>query len=62
MTRLLTVSQVRERLGIGLRQAWELVWRGDLPHVRIGRSVRVREEDVDAYVRSRVRVGRGPAA
>ena len=38
---LLTVEEAAERLGIGKTLAWELVWDGVLPSVRLGRCVRI---------------------
>ena len=38
---LLTVEEAARRLGIGKTLAWELVWDGVLPSVRLGRCVRV---------------------
>ena len=49
--RLLKVPDVARVLQIGRRQAWELVWRGELPSVRIGqRSIRVTRADLDRYI------------
>lgn len=48
---LLTVPEAAEALGIGVRTAWRLIERGDLPSVRVGRrSRRVRHEDLEAFV------------
>jgi len=38
---LLTVEEAAGRLGIGKTLAWELVWDGVLPSVRLGRCVRI---------------------
>src|SRR5258708_38966896 len=37
---LSTVPEVAHVLHLGRRQAWELVWRGELPVVRLGSAVR----------------------
>lgn len=48
---LLKVPDVARLLQIGRRQAWELVWRGEVPAVRIGqRSIRVTRADLDRYI------------
>ena len=36
-----TVEEAVERLGTGKTLAWELVWDGVLPSVRLGRCVRI---------------------
>lgn len=36
-----SVEEAAERLGIGKTLAWELVWDGVLPSVRLGRCVRI---------------------
>ncbi len=51
--RLLTADEVAEKLSIGLSTAYMLLQRGDLPSVRIGRSVRVRPEDLRRFVLAR---------
>ncbi len=38
---LLTIPQVAETLGIGKTLAWQLVARGEIPSMRLGRLVRV---------------------
>lgn len=58
---LLTVRQVAMRLGIGLRTISSLTASGDLPCVRIGRSVRYDPADVAAFVeRLKAQTGRAP--
>ncbi len=51
--RLLTADEVAEKLSIGLSTAYLLLQRGDLPSVRIGRSVRIRPEDLKRFVLAR---------
>jgi len=48
--RLLRVDEAATRLGIGKTKTWELVNRGELRSVRIGRSVRIVAADVDRFV------------
>ncbi len=48
--RLLKVPEVAERLAIVPFQVRRLIWRGQLRSVRIGRAVRVRAEDVAAFI------------
>jgi excisionase family DNA binding protein len=48
--RLLRVEDVAERLSVSRSMAWKLVAAGELRSVRIGRSVRVRPADLEAYL------------
>ena len=50
MKELLNVKQTAKILAISPRKLWEITNRKDIPHVRIDRCVRYREEDIDAYV------------
>jgi excisionase family DNA binding protein len=47
---LLNVADVAERLGVCAATVYRLCERGDLPHVRIVNSIRVRRADLDALV------------
>ncbi len=49
MGSLYSISQIQELLGIGRTKAYEIAAH-ELPVVRIGRTIRVREEDVRAFV------------
>ena len=49
----LTTEEVLEYLQVNLRTVYRLIKAGDLPAVRVGRSFRVRDVDVDAYLESR---------
>ncbi len=50
---LVTVPQAAELLSIGRTAVYELVWRGELNPVRIGRSVRFAVDDLEAFVRDK---------
>jgi excisionase family DNA binding protein len=50
--RLLRVMEVAERLQISRSKAYELIESGAMPHYRIGGSVRVAEEQLQAYLES----------
>ena len=52
MKELLNAKQTAKTLTIRPRKLWEITNRKDIPHVRIDRCVRYREEDIDAYVPS----------
>ena len=51
MTRLLTVDEVAERLGMTKDWVWAQARAGRIPHVRLGRYRRFREEAIDAWLR-----------
>ncbi|MFJ2174195.1 helix-turn-helix domain-containing protein [Streptomyces sp. NPDC087851] len=48
--RLLTVQQVAERLGTGVRFARRLIEERRITFVKVGRHVRIPESAVEAYV------------
>jgi len=50
---LMTIPQVIEALQLGRTRVWELVASGELPSVRIGRSVRVDAEDLERWIADR---------
>ena len=47
---LMTCQEVAERLQISESMAYTLTKRGEIPSVRLGRSVRVRPEDLQAFI------------
>jgi len=47
---LLTVREVAQLLRIGRSTVYQLLQRGDLTNIRIGRSVRVRLEDLQKFI------------
>ena len=47
---LLTAEQVAHILQISVSKAYALMASGEIPCVRIGRCVRVKEEDLEAYI------------
>ncbi|MHB8516692.1 MAG: helix-turn-helix domain-containing protein [Dehalococcoidia bacterium] len=46
-TKLLTVSEVAQRLRVSRTTVWRWVHAGRLRALRVGRGIRVREEDVE---------------
>jgi len=50
-TKLLTVSEAAQQLALGLGTLRKLIYKRRIPVVKLGRSVRLREEDLDALVR-----------
>jgi excisionase family DNA binding protein len=51
--RFLTVQEVAELLRVSSMTVYRLIKAGDLPAVRVGRSFRVRDVDVEAYLGAR---------
>ncbi len=51
--RFLTVQEVADLMRVSSMTVYRLIKAGDLPAVRVGRSFRVSESDVDAYLASR---------
>jgi excisionase family DNA binding protein len=47
---LLKPQDIAQRLKISRAMAYKLLTMGELPAVRIGRIVRVREADLEAYI------------
>jgi excisionase family DNA binding protein len=46
----ISLNQLQEILGIGRTKAYDLVTSGDLPAVRIGRSIRVDKRDLSDWL------------
>lgn len=54
----LSTTEVRERLGITLRTLYRLIDEGQIPAYKIGRVIRMKEEDIEAFLdRSRITPG-----
>ena len=51
--RLLTVAEVAEMLRVSKMTVYRLVKSGELRALQIGKSYRLREDDVDAYLADR---------
>ena len=51
-SRFVTVAEVASQLRVSNMTVYRLVQAGQLPAVRVGRSYRIREEDVDKYLAS----------
>jgi excisionase family DNA binding protein len=48
--RFLTVNEVADLMRVSSMTVYRLIKSGDLPAVRVGKSYRVREEDLDGYL------------
>ena len=51
--RLLTPNEVAEHLRVSTMTVYRLIKSGDLRAARIGKSFRISEDDVDAYLQDR---------
>ena len=49
--RFLTVAEVAQTMRVSKMTVYRLVHSGELPAVRVGRSFRVTEDDVNEYLR-----------
>jgi excisionase family DNA binding protein len=54
---LLTAREAAKILTISPRHLWDLTDRGELPAIKIGRSVRYARADIDAFI-AKSRTGR----
>lgn len=50
MTRLLTVPQAAIRMNVSQKTTWKMVYGRKVAVVRIGRSVRIKEDSVDRLI------------
>ncbi|HEX2038161.1 MAG TPA: helix-turn-helix domain-containing protein [Acidimicrobiales bacterium] len=50
--RWVSTAEASERLGVTLRTLYRLVDEGRLPAYKIGRVIRIKEEDVEAFLES----------
>ncbi|TFH33607.1 MAG: DNA-binding protein, partial [Anaerolineales bacterium] len=53
LSRLLNAQDVAAALNMGLSTVYQLVERGELPSIQIGRSVRIRPEDLEKFIESK---------
>ena len=51
--RFLTVQEVAKLLRVSTMTVYRLIKAGDLAAVRVGKSFRIREDDVDRFLSSR---------
>jgi len=56
LPRLLNAQDVAAALNMGLSTVYLLVERGVLPSIRIGRSVRIRLQDLEKFIESKAQM------
>ena len=52
---LLRIEEAADRLSLGRSKTYALVQQGEIPSIRIGRSVRVPALELDRWIRARTR-------
>ena len=51
--RFMTVAEVAQIMRVSTMTVYRLIKAGDLPSLRVGKSYRIREDDLDRYLASR---------
>ena len=54
MDRILTVPEVAEYLKMSKSKLYLLIQQKKIPHIRIGRNVRIRESDLQEWIEQRL--------
>ncbi len=62
MERMLNSAEIAYKLGMSISTIRKWVHYGFLPHVKLGRAVRFREKDVEAWIEERTEKGRATLA
>ena len=50
MGRLLRIEEIADRLSVSRSMAWKLIALGQIRSLRIGRAVRIRPSDLEAFL------------
>ncbi|MGI9622663.1 MAG: helix-turn-helix domain-containing protein [Acidimicrobiales bacterium] len=53
LSRFMTVAEVASLMRVSTMTVYRLIKAGDIPAVRVGKSYRLREDDVDRFLSSR---------
>ena len=56
--RLLSAEDLARELGIGRTTAYDLLWSETIPSMKVGRLRKVRREDIEAYIKTRMERGK----
>lgn len=51
--RFLTVAEVAQMMRVSTMTVYRLIKAGDLAAIRVGKSYRIKEDDVDAFIAAR---------
>ena len=60
--KLLSAEELAQELGVGRTTAYALLWSGQIPSMKVGRLRKIRREDVEAFIESRMENGGHGAA
>src|SRR5918997_1277247 len=52
---LLSLSEVRQELGMSKGWVYQRIRSGEIPHVKLGHNIKVRREDLEAYLQAQRR-------
>ena len=52
--KLLSAEDLARELGVGRTTAYSLLWSETIPSMKVGRLRKVRREDLEAYIRTRL--------
>ena len=55
--RLLSADELAQELGVGRTTAYSLLWSGAIPSMKVGRLRKVRREDVERFIQTRMERG-----
>jgi excisionase family DNA binding protein len=55
--RLLSADELARELGVGRTTAYDLLWSGQIKSLKLGRLRKVRREDLEAYIETRLELG-----
>lgn len=50
LPKIMTVEDAADILGVSKMTVYRLIESGDIPHLRVGRSYRIRGDDFDRYL------------
>ncbi len=53
--KLLSLSEVRQELGMSKGWVYQRIRSGEIPHVKLGHNIKVRREDLEAYLQAQRR-------
>ena len=59
--RLMTAEEVATYLGYALGTIYNKVQAGEIPHKRLGRTIRFRRSDIDAWIEEHAQAARASA-
>ena len=53
--KLLSLKEVRQELGMSKGWVYQRIRSGEIPHVKLGHNIKVRREDLEAYLQAQRR-------